>query len=107
MNFETLKQYTDAREIVCYVRGTFHKLVRDVFQHRTEANWVFDDIEITGETFKLTVEEIIMGEGEYYVFQNIPLSLVEDYFNNEEEANAVKLREWIDTDLERRQKERE
>jgi len=112
-SMEKLKAYHDAQKIVNEVESELDKMV-DAFFKDCNGSWYYKDFEYDGlitegsvpKIIKLCVEEVIMGEGEYYTFP-VPSSIIRKYLDGDKEEAAKEFQKWHKEYWEQKKREEE
>ena len=112
-SIEKLKAYQDAQKIVNEVENELDKMV-DAFFKDCRGSWYYKDLEYDGlitdgsipKIIKLCVEEVIMGEGEYYTFP-VPSSIIRKYLDGDKEEAANEFQKWHKEYWEQKKREEE
>ena len=112
-SIEKLKAYQDAQKIVNEVENELDKMV-DAFFKDCRGSWYYKDLEYDGlitdgsipKIIKLCVEEVIMGEGEYYTFP-VPSSIIRKYLVGDKEEAANEFQKWHKEYWEQKKREEE
>ena len=112
-SIEKLKAYQDAQKIVTEVENELDKMV-DAFFKDCRGSWYYKDLEYDGlitdgsipKIINLCVEEVIMGEGEYYTFP-VPSSIIRKYLDGDKEEAAKEFQKWHKEYWEQKKREEE
>lgn len=112
-SMEKLKAYQDAQKIVNEVEHELRQMV-DAFFADCQGTWCYDNLDYDGaitegsipKILNLRVEEVIMGEGEYYTFP-VPSSIIRKYLDGDKEEAAKEFQKWHKEYLEQKQREEE
>lgn len=116
-SIEKLKAYQDAQKIVNDVENELDKMVDDFFAEPSGeriATWYYKSLEYDGlitegsipKIINLCVEEVIMGEGEYYTFP-VPSSIIRKYLDGDKEEAAKEFQKWHKEYWEQKKREEE
>lgn len=116
-SIEQLKAYQDGQKIVNEVEDELDKMVDAFFAEPSGeriATWFFKDLEYDGlitegsipKIINLCVEEVIMGEGEYYTFP-VPSSIIMKYLDGNKEEAAKEFQKWHKEYWEQKRREEE
>lgn len=116
-SIEKLKAYQDSQKIVNEVENELDKMVDAFFAEPSGeriATWFFKDLEYDGlitegsipQIINLCVEEVIMGEGEYYTFP-VPSSIIRKYLDGDKEEAAKEFQKWHKEYWEQKKREQE
>lgn len=112
-SIEKLKAYQDSQKIVNEVENELDKMV-DAFFADCRGSWYYKDLEYDGlitegsipKIINLCVEEVIMGEGEYYTFP-VPSSIIRKYLDGDKEEAAKEFQKWHKEYWEQKKREKE
>ena len=112
-SIEKLKAYQDGQKIVDEVEHELGKMV-DAFFADCRGYWTFENLEYEGQItegsipkiINLHVEEVIMGEGEYYTFP-VPSSIIRKYLDGNKEEAAKEFQQWHKEYWEQKKREQE
>lgn len=112
-SIEKLKAYQDAQKIVNEVENELDKMV-DAFFKDCRGSWYYKDLGYDGlitegsipKVINLCVEEVIMGEGEYYTFP-VPSSILRKYLDGDKEEAAKEFQKWHKEYWEQKKREEE
>lgn len=112
-SIEKLKAYQDAQKIVNDVEHELRQMV-DAFFKDCSGIWYYKDLEYDGvitegsitKNINLRVEEVIMGEGEYYTFP-VPSSIISKYLDGDKEEAAKEFQKWHKEYWEQKRREEE
>lgn len=116
-SIEKLKAYQDGQKIVNEVEDELDRMVDAFFAEpsgKRIATWVFKNLEYDGlitegsipKIINLCVEEVIMGEGEYYTFP-VPSSIIRKYLDGDKEEAAKEFQKWHKEYWEQKKREAE
>lgn len=116
-SIEKLKAYQDSQKIVNEVESELDKMVDAFFAEPSGeriATWFFKDLEYDGlitegsipKIINLCVEEVIMGEGEYYSFP-VPSSIIRKYLDGDKEEAVKEFQKWHKEYWEQKKREEE
>lgn len=112
-SMEKLKVYQDAQKIVIEVKHELRQMV-DAFFADCQGSWYYRDLEYDGvitegsipKIINLCVEEVIMGEGEYYTFP-VPSAIIRKYLDGDKEEAAKEFQKWHKEYWEQKKREEE
>ena len=112
-SIEKLKAYQDSQKIVNEVENELDKMVDEFFKD-CSGTWYYKDLEYDGlitegsipKIINLCVEEVIMGEGEYYTFP-VPSSIIRKYLDGDKEEAAKEFQKWHKEYWEQKKREQE
>lgn len=112
-SIEKLKAYQDSQKIVNEVENELDKMV-DAFFKDCMGSWYYKDLGYDGlitdgsipKIINLCVEEVIMGEGEYYTFP-VPSSIIRKYLDGDKEEAAKEFQKWHKEYWEQKKREEE
>lgn len=112
-SIEKLKAYQDAQKIVNDVEHELRQMV-DAFFKDCSGIWYYKDLEYDGlitegsipKIINLCVEEVIMGEGEYYTFP-VPSSIIMKYLDGDKDEAAKEFQKWHKEYWEQKKREAE
>lgn len=112
-SIEKLKAYQDAQKIVIDVKHELRQMV-DAFFKDCNGSWFYSSLEYDGlitegsipKIINLCVEEVIMGEGEYYTFP-VPSSIIMKYLDGNKEEAAKEFQKWHKEYWEQKRREEE
>lgn len=112
-SIEKLKAYQDAQKIVNDVEHELRQMV-DAFFKDCSGFWYYKDLEYDGlitegsipKIINLCVEEVIMGEGEYYTYP-VPSSIIRKYLDGDKEEAAKEFQKWHKEYWEQKRREEE
>ena len=112
-SIEKLKAYQDSQKIVNEVENELDKMV-DAFFKDCRGSWYYKDLEYDGlitegsipKIVNLCVEEVIMGEGEYYTFP-VPSSIIRKYLDGDKEEATKEFQKWHKEYWEQKKREEE
>ena len=112
-SIEKLKAYQDSQKVVNEVENELDKMV-DAFFKDCNGTWFFKDLEYDGlitegsipKIINLGVEEVIMGEGEYYSFP-VPSSIIRKYLDGDKEEATKEFQKWHKEYWEQKKREEE
>lgn len=110
---EKLKAYQDAQKITNDVEHELRQMV-DAFFKDCSGIWYYKDLEYDGlitegsipKIINLCVEEVIMGEGEYYTYP-VPSSIIRKYLDGDKEEAAKEFQKWHKEYWEQKRREEE
>ena len=113
-SIEKLHAYQNAYKTINAVGEELHKMVEAFFKDCT-GGWYFHSIDY-GKEFctaisvpkvtNLCVEEVIMGEGEYYTFP-VPSSIIMKYLDGNKDEAAKEFQKWHKEYWEQKRREEE
>ena len=89
---EKLREFQNAKTIVDSVEDELYHMV-DPFFKDCQGTWYFESLNFSEETCELHVEEVIMGEGEYYNFP-VPTHIITKYLDGDKEEAAKEFQLW-------------
>lgn len=112
-SIEKLKACQDAQKIVNEVEHELRQMV-DAFFADCQGTWYYDNLDYDGvitdgsipKIINLRVEEVIMGEGEYYTFP-VPSSIIRKYLDGNKEEAAKEFQKWHKEYWEQKKREEE
>lgn len=104
-SIENLKKCQDAQKIVNEVETELDKMVNAFFAD-CQGTWYYKNLKWSKpQIINLCVEEVIMGEGEYYTFP-VPTSIIRKYLDGDKEE-AKEFQKWHKEYWEQKKREEE
>lgn len=105
-SIEKLKKCQDAQKIVNEVETELDKMVNAFFAD-CQGTWYYKNLKWSKpQIINLCVEEVIMGEGEYYTFP-VPTSIIRKYLDGDKEEAAKEFQKWHKEYWEQKKREEE
>lgn len=112
-SIEKLKAYQDAQKIANDIEHELRQMV-DAFFNDCSGICCYKDLEYDGlitegsipKIINLCVEEVIMGEGEYYTYP-VPSSIIRKYLDGDKEEAAKEFQKWHKEYWEQKKREQE
>ena len=102
---EKLQEYGNAKTVIDGVEGELCEMV-DLFFKDRRGTWYFDSLHLDGDTCVLKVEQIIMGEGEYYIYP-VPTQIITKFLDGDRKGAAKEFVKWYDGYLEQKRRDEE